>query len=56
MEQPKVLGTNIIACAANRDAVFAALAAGGKGPAMIIAAGICNAPLVAGAMAAGWAG
>lgn len=38
MEQPKILGTNIIACAANKDAVFAAIAAGGKGPAMIIAA------------------
>ncbi len=54
MEQPKILGVNIIACAANKDAVFASVAAAGKGAGMIAVAGICNAPAVAAVMAGGW--
>lgn len=55
MEQPKILGVNIIACAANKDAVFAAVAAAGKGAGMAVVAGVCNVPAVAAVMTGGWA-
>ena len=55
MEQPKILGVNIIACAANKDAVFASIAAVGKTAGMIAVAGICSAPAVGAMMAGGFA-
>ena len=55
MEQPKILGVNIIACAANKDAVFASVAAVGKSAGIIAVAGICNAPAVGAMMAGGFA-
>lgn len=55
MEQPKILGVNIIACAANKDAVFASIAAVGKTAGMVAVAGICSAPAVGAMMAGGFA-
>ena len=54
MEQLKILGVNIIACADNKDVVFASVAALGKSAGIIAVAGVCNAPVVAAMMAGGW--
>ena len=55
MEQPKILGANIAACAWNNNAVFAIVLASAETPAYIAAAAVCTAPAAAAVMAGGFA-
>lgn len=53
MEQPKILGANMFACAATTGGGFAILAATFKTGGMVAVAGLCNAPAVGTVLAVG---
>lgn len=54
MEQPKILGANMFACALTTGGGFAVLAAALKTGGMVAVAALCNAPAVGTVLAAGF--